>query len=55
MRDRDLVILACIVVYLAMCIGIGLWAMRRTDSTRAFFAAEPAPDLPPDVEAVLDA
>ncbi len=39
MRDRDLIILSCIVLYLIMCIGIGLWAMRRTFSTREFFAA----------------
>jgi len=33
------VILACIGAYLALCIGVGLWALRRTKSTRDFFMA----------------
>ena len=37
--DRSVVILICIVVYMMLCIGIGIWAMRRTKSTRDFFMA----------------
>lgn len=33
------VILTCIGIYLAVCIGVGLWALRRTKSTRDFFMA----------------
>ncbi len=33
------VILACIGVYLAVCIAVGLWALRRTKSTQDFFMA----------------
>ncbi len=33
------IILACIGVYLAVCIGVGLWALRRTKSTKDFFMA----------------
>lgn len=36
---RPMVILLCVVVYLAMCIGVGLWAMLRTRSPRDFFMA----------------
>ncbi len=32
-------ILACVVAYLAICFGIGVWAMRRTSSTADFFLA----------------
>ena len=31
------VILTCIGIYLAVCIGVGLWALRRTKSTQDFF------------------
>ncbi len=37
--DRDLVIICCVLVYMAMTIGIGLWAMRRTHSASDFFVA----------------
>ncbi len=37
--QRDLVILGCVVAYLAVCIGFGLWAMRRTHSASDFFMA----------------
>lgn len=36
---RPIVILVCVAAYLAMCIGVGLWAMMRTKSTRDFFMA----------------
>jgi len=36
---RSIVILGCVAVYLAMCIGVGLWAMRRTKTTQDFFMA----------------
>ena len=36
---RSLIALICVVVYLAMCILVGLWAMRRTKSTQDFFMA----------------
>ena len=32
-------IITCVVVYLACCAGVGLWAMRRTSSTADFFLA----------------
>ena len=32
-------ILACVVVYLASCAAVGIWAMRRTSSTADFFLA----------------
>ncbi len=38
-ENRPIVILTCVAVYLVMCIGIGLWAMRRTKSSRDFFMA----------------
>jgi len=37
--SRPLVILAFVVAYLLMCVGIGVWALRRTTSTRDFFMA----------------
>lgn len=36
--DSSLII-ACVLVYLASCAGIGIWAMRRTRSTAEFFLA----------------
>ena len=33
------VILACVLLYLACCFGIGVWAMRRTHSSADFFVA----------------
>ena len=37
--DRALVTLISVTVYLAVCIGIGYWAMRRTKSSHDFFMA----------------
>ncbi|MDP6444715.1 MAG: hypothetical protein QF805_13055, partial [Pirellulaceae bacterium] len=37
--DRNAVILSCVVIYMAACIAIGLWAMTRTKTTRDFFMA----------------
>ena len=37
--DRATIILVCVASYMAMCLLIGLWAMRRTRSTRDFFMA----------------
>lgn len=36
---RPFVILGCVAVYMVMCIGVGLWAMKRTKSTQDFFMA----------------
>ena len=36
--DSELIIV-CVVVYLAICFGVGVWAMRRTSSTADFFLA----------------
>ena len=37
--DRATIILSCVLGYMVMCLLIGLWAMRRTKSTRDFFIA----------------
>ena len=37
--ERDTTILLCLVFYMAICFGVGIWAMRRTKSTRDFFMA----------------
>lgn len=37
--QRSVIVLACVVAYLAACIGVGVWALRRTTSTRDFFMA----------------
>ena len=37
--QRSLTVLVCVVGYLAVCIGVGIWALRRTTSTRDFFMA----------------
>ena len=37
--DRALVTLICVSVYLAICISVGYWAMRRTKSSHDFFMA----------------
>lgn len=37
--DRNVVILSFIALYLLVCIAVGLWALRRTKSTRDFFMA----------------
>ena len=36
---RSLIVLICVVAYMAMCIGVGIWAMRRTKSSHDFFMA----------------
>ena len=38
-EHRSLIVLIAVVAYMAMCIGVGLWAMRRTKSTQDFFMA----------------
>jgi SSS family transporter len=35
----DQTILLCIGLYMVLCIGVGIWALRRTESTRDFFMA----------------
>ena len=37
MEARGVIILAFIILYMLMCVGVGIWAMRRTKSTRDFF------------------
>ncbi len=37
--SRELIILSCVVVYMAMNIGVGLWAMGRTHNASDFFVA----------------
>ena len=36
---RNPIILGCVGLYLGSCIAVGLWALRRTHSTRDFFMA----------------
>ena len=36
---RTEIVLGFVVIYMGACIGVGLWAMRRTESTRDFFMA----------------
>ena len=38
-ETRSLVTFLCIAGYFAVCIGVGVWALRRTTSTRDFFMA----------------
>ncbi|MEM8679251.1 MAG: sodium/proline symporter [Planctomycetota bacterium] len=37
--SRATIILGCVLGYMALCLLIGIWAMRRTKSTRDFFIA----------------
>jgi Na+/proline symporter len=37
--DRSTTILMCLAFYMVICFGVGLWAMRRTKSTKDFFMA----------------
>ncbi len=37
--QRSLIVLTFVVLYLGVCIGVGIWALRRTKSTRDFFMA----------------
>lgn len=36
---RSVIVLVCVVAYMAMCVAVGLWAMRRTKSSQDFFMA----------------
>lgn len=36
---RPIIIFTCIAAYMVMCIGVGIWALRRTKSPRDFFMA----------------
>ena len=38
-NHRSLIVFVSVMAYMAMCIGVGLWAMRRTKSTQDFFMA----------------
>jgi SSS family transporter len=38
-ENRNAIALICIGLYFAMCIGVGLWAIRRTKDTKDFFMA----------------
>ncbi len=37
--DRDMTILLCLICYVFICFGVGLWSMRRTKSAKDFFMA----------------
>ena len=36
---RALITLLAVIAYMALCIGVGIWSLRRTKSTRDFFVA----------------
>jgi Na+/proline symporter len=36
---RNAIVLLCLALYFLMCIGVGLWALRRTKSSHDFFMA----------------
>lgn len=36
---RNSIVLTCLALYFLMCIGVGVWALRRTKSTQDFFMA----------------
>lgn len=36
---RNSIIFACVAAYMLMCIGVGVWALRRTRSSQDFFMA----------------
>jgi Na+/proline symporter len=36
---RSVIVLIAVVAYMAICIGVGIWAMRRTKNTEDFFMA----------------
>lgn len=38
-EQRNLIVLGCVAAYMVLCIGIGIWALRRTKSTSDFFMA----------------
>ena len=37
--DPNRIILICVLVYMALCVAIGIWALRRTRNTSDFFMA----------------
>lgn len=37
--NRNLIVLGCVGGYMGLCIWVGIWAMRRTKSTKDFFMA----------------
>ncbi|MEE2776660.1 MAG: hypothetical protein VYE73_07845 [Acidobacteriota bacterium] len=37
--SRNFIVLFCLFLYFALCIGVGIWAMRRTKSSADFFMA----------------
>ncbi len=38
-ESRNAVVLTCLLIYFALCIGVGVWALRRTKSSQDFFMA----------------
>jgi SSS family transporter len=38
-QHRNLIVFVSVAIYMAMCVGVGLWALRRTKSTKDFFMA----------------
>ncbi len=38
-ESRNMIVFACVALYMGMCIGVGVWALRRTKSTKDFFMA----------------
>ena len=34
-----LIVLGCIGLYMILCVGVGVWALKRTRSTKDFFVA----------------
>ena len=36
---RSVIILGCVTAYMVVCLGVGLWALRRTKNTQDFFMA----------------
>lgn len=38
-ESRNAVVLTCLLIYFALCIGVGIWALRRTKSSQDFFMA----------------
>jgi len=37
--SRQLIVIVCVTVYMAACVAVGLWAMRRTKDSSDFFMA----------------
>ena len=36
---RNLIVFVSVAIYMALCVGVGLWALRKTKSTKDFFMA----------------